>query len=53
VLLATLIHQYQFKLAYLEWEQERREVFNLIPGRLPLEDSRRFSWLDGKFLVGA
>lgn len=41
VLLASVIHRYDFALPHPEWEQERWEAFNLMPGPLPLKVWRR------------
>ncbi|CAM1501964.1 Fc.00g039480.m01.CDS01 [Cosmosporella sp. VM-42] len=41
VLLASVVHRYEMALPYPEWEQERRETFNLMPGSLPLKLWRR------------
>lgn len=41
VLLASLLHRYEFALPHPEWEPTRRENFNLSPGPMPLEVWRR------------
>ncbi|KAL2108281.1 hypothetical protein VUR80DRAFT_4015 [Thermomyces stellatus] len=41
VLLASVVHRYEFALPYPEWEPERREAFNLLPGPMPLKIWRR------------
>lgn len=41
VLLASIIHRFEFALAYPEWEPCRRENFNLSPGPMPLKVWRR------------
>ncbi|KAG0650411.1 Benzoate 4-monooxygenase [Hyphodiscus hymeniophilus] len=46
VLLSSVVHRYEFALPHPEWEQERKEVFNLMPGRLPLKASRRGVMVD-------
>ncbi|KAK5456917.1 hypothetical protein LTS15_004697 [Exophiala xenobiotica] len=43
VLLASLLHRYEFALPYPEWEPTRRENFNLSPGPMPLKVWRRKS----------
>ena len=42
VLLASVVHRYEFALPGPEWEPERRENFNLMPGPMPLKVWRRF-----------
>jgi cytochrome P450 len=42
VLLASVVHRYEFALPSPEWEPERRENFNLMPGPMPLKVWRRF-----------
>ncbi|KAK9779566.1 putative Cytochrome P450 [Seiridium cardinale] len=37
VLLATVVHRYELALPYPEWEPERRETFNLMPGPMPVK----------------
>ena len=37
VVLASLLHRFEFALPYLDWEPERRETFNLSPGPMPLK----------------
>ncbi|KAI1617013.1 cytochrome P450 monooxygenase [Exophiala viscosa] len=37
VLLASLLHRYEFALPHPEWEPTRRENFNLSPGPMPLK----------------
>ncbi|KAI0432726.1 cytochrome P450 [Xylaria sp. FL1042] len=41
VLLASVIHRYEFALPHPDWEQDRREALNLMPGPLPLKVWRR------------
>ncbi|KAL4878205.1 cytochrome P450 [Aspergillus karnatakaensis] len=41
VMVATLVHRYDFALPSPNWEQERVEVTNLLPGVLPLKVWRR------------
>lgn len=41
VLVASLVHRYEFALPRLAWEQNRVEVTNLLPGPLPLKVWRR------------
>ncbi|KAJ9622835.1 hypothetical protein H2204_011444 [Knufia peltigerae] len=41
VLLASLLHRYEFALPHPEWEPTRRENFNLSPGPMPLKVWRR------------
>lgn len=41
VLLASVLHRYEFALPHPEWEQERWETLNLMPGPLPLKVWRR------------
>lgn len=41
VLLASVVHRYEMALPHVEWEQERRETFNLMPGPMPLKLWRR------------
>lgn len=41
VLLASVVHRYEFALPYPEWEQERYEALNLMPGPMPLKVWRR------------
>ena len=31
-MLATLVHRYEFALPYPDWDQQRVEVTNLLPG---------------------
>ena len=37
VLLASLLHRFEFALPSPDWEPERRETFNLGPGPMPLK----------------
>ncbi len=37
VLLASLLHRYEFALPYPQWEPTRRENLNLSPGPMPLK----------------
>lgn len=37
VLLSSLLHRYEFALPSPDWEPERREMFNLSPGPMPLK----------------
>jgi cytochrome P450 len=37
VLLASLIHRFEFALPFSGWEPTRRELFNLSPGPMPLK----------------
>lgn len=41
VLVASLLKRYDFALLHEDWEIERREDFNLLPGSLPLRIRRR------------
>jgi cytochrome P450 len=41
VLLASMIHRFEFALAHPEWEPRRRENFNLSPGPMPLKVWKR------------
>ncbi|EXJ70874.1 cytochrome P450 oxidoreductase [Cladophialophora psammophila CBS 110553] len=41
VLLASVIHRFEFALPHPEWEPTRRENFNLSPGPMPLKVWRR------------
>lgn len=41
VLIASLLKRYDFALLYEDWEIERREDFNLLPGSLPVKIRRR------------
>ena len=41
VLLASMVHRYEFALPYPEWEPTLRENFNLSPGPMPLKVWRR------------
>ena len=41
VVLASLLHRFEFALPFPEWEPERREAFNLSPGPMPLKCWRR------------
>ena len=41
VMLATLVHRYEFALPYPDWDQQRVEVTNLLPGPMPLKVWRR------------
>ncbi|KAL9616755.1 MAG: hypothetical protein Q9160_008412 [Pyrenula sp. 1 TL-2023] len=41
VLLASVIHRYEFALPFSKWEPERWESFNLGPGPMPLKVWRR------------
>lgn len=42
VLLASVVHRYEFALPCPNWEPERLECFNLAPGPMPLKVWRRF-----------
>lgn len=41
VLLASVVHRYEFALPNKEWEPSRWETFNLMPGPMPLKVWRR------------
>ncbi|KAF9780348.1 hypothetical protein IL306_000605 [Fusarium sp. DS 682] len=41
VLLASVVHRYEWALPYPEWESERSEAMNLAPGLMPLKVWRR------------
>ncbi|KAL9109914.1 MAG: hypothetical protein Q9227_005437 [Pyrenula ochraceoflavens] len=41
VLLASIVHRYEFALPFREWEPTRWESFNLGPGPMPLKVWRR------------
>ncbi|RFU30266.1 hypothetical protein B7463_g6060, partial [Scytalidium lignicola] len=41
VLLASLLHRYEFVLPYPDWELQLQEHFNLVPGSLPVKLWRR------------
>ncbi|KAI9820785.1 MAG: hypothetical protein M1827_005156 [Pycnora praestabilis] len=41
VLLASVVHRYEFALPYDSWEPERWESFNLSPGPMPIKIWRR------------
>lgn len=41
VLLASVLHRYEFALPDPEWEPKRRENFNLMPSSMPLKVWRR------------
>lgn len=41
IMLASVLHRYKFALPHPEWEQDRVEVTNLLPGPLPLKVWRR------------
>ncbi|KAI0423053.1 cytochrome P450 [Xylaria grammica] len=41
VLLASVVHRYEFALPHPDWEQERRETTNLMPAPMPLKLWRR------------
>ncbi|KAF5506241.1 Benzoate 4-monooxygenase [Colletotrichum siamense] len=41
VLLASVLHRYEFALPYPEWEPERREAMNCMPNAMPLKLWRR------------
>jgi cytochrome P450 len=41
VLLASVVHRYEFALPFPEWEPERWESMNLAPGPMPLKVWRR------------
>ncbi|KAL1875485.1 hypothetical protein VTK73DRAFT_10035 [Phialemonium thermophilum] len=41
VLLASVVHRFEFALPYPEWEQDKVEAMNLTPGPLPLKVWRR------------
>lgn len=42
VLLASVVHRYEFALPYPGWAQKRYETFNLEPEPMPLKVWRRF-----------
>jgi cytochrome P450 len=42
VLLASVVHRFEWSLPYEGWAPERRESFNLMPGPMPLKVWRRF-----------
>lgn len=42
VLLASVVHRYEFALPHPGWQPERWESFNLSPGPMPLKAWRRF-----------
>ena len=46
VLLASVLHRYEFALPYDGWEQERFEAFNLSPGPMPVKVWRRDLGID-------
>ncbi|KAM6523532.1 hypothetical protein FSOLCH5_004149 [Fusarium solani] len=48
VLLASVVHRYEWALPYPEWEPERREAMNLSPGPMPLKVWRRELGVDEK-----
>ncbi|KZL83333.1 cytochrome p450 oxidoreductase [Colletotrichum incanum] len=41
VLLASVLHRYNFALPYPKWEPERREAMNCMPSSMPLKVWRR------------
>ncbi|KAF6800158.1 benzoate 4-monooxygenase cytochrome p450 [Colletotrichum sojae] len=41
VLLASVLHRYDFALPYPEWEPERREAMNCMPSAMPMKVWRR------------
>lgn len=41
VVLATLVHRYEFALSSPEWKLRRHEAFNLIVGEMPIKIWRR------------
>ncbi|KAI1424861.1 cytochrome P450 [Xylaria sp. FL1777] len=41
VLLASVVHRYEFALPHPDWNQERRERLNLMPDPMPLKVWRR------------
>ncbi|KAL4963647.1 cytochrome P450 [Aspergillus stella-maris] len=41
VVLASIVHRYDFVLPYKEWKLERFEAFNLLVGEMPLKIWRR------------
>lgn len=41
IMLASIVHRYEFALPHPEWDQDRLEVTNLLPGPLPLKVWRR------------
>ncbi|CAF3460866.1 hypothetical protein SNK05_004716 [Fusarium graminearum] len=41
VLLASVVHRYEWALPYAEWEPSRTEAMNLAPGPMPLKVWRR------------
>ena len=41
VLLATVLHRYEFALPYTGWQQHRYETFNLMAGEMPLKVWKR------------
>ncbi|KXH32538.1 cytochrome P450 oxidoreductase [Colletotrichum simmondsii] len=43
VLLASVLHRYNFALPFPAWEPERREAMNLMPSPMPLKVWRRVS----------
>lgn len=45
VLLASVVHRFEFALPCEKWEPERYEAFNLSPGPMPLKVWRRFEHL--------
>ena len=42
VLLASVVHRFEFALPCEKWEPDRYETFNLSPGPMPLKVWRRF-----------
>ena len=42
VLLASVVHRFEFALPYEGWVPDRYESFNLAPGPMPLKVWRRF-----------
>lgn len=43
ILIASIIHRYEFALPHPNWNQERVEVTNLLPGPMPLKIWKRDS----------
>lgn len=41
VLLASILHRYEFALPHPDWELERLETMNLLPGKMPVKVWRR------------
>jgi hypothetical protein len=42
VLLASVVHRFEFALPCEGWQPDRYEAFNLSPGPMPLKVWRRF-----------